>query len=112
MRATRFLQLSKPTQTLIRLCQRINYGSLSNVSVVDGEVQLDRNGEVNFDVKLDTDVAQREELDLHDFALPVETCRLLTHIDALRNGVIEKIVVHDGLPRRVVLRGTIQEVRL
>jgi hypothetical protein len=106
----RFSQLSRPKQTLIRLCQRVNYGSILNVEVADGDVCFDTPPEVLLDVKLDSEVTPRSELDLTDFALPVETCRLLAQIDFLTNGVVEKIVVHDGIPRRVVLRGPVAEV--
>jgi len=109
MQTTNFLQLSKPRQVLIRLCQRANYGSILNVQVTDGDVCFDPPAEVIIDIKLDCDVSQRHELDLPDFTLPVECCRLLAQIDSLKNGIIEKIVVHDGLPRRAVLRGTIPE---
>jgi hypothetical protein len=106
----RFSQLSQPRQTLIRLCQRVNYGSILNVQVTDGDVCFDTSPEVLVDIKLDDDVKRRQELDLMDFALPVESCRLLAQIDFLTNGVVERIVVHDGLPRRVVLRGRFAEV--
>lgn len=110
MQTTNFLQLSKPRQVLIRLCQRVNYGSILNVQVTDGEVGFDAPPDVVVDIKLDGDVVPRHELNLTDFALPVESCRLLTQIDSLKNGVLEKIVVHDGIPRRVVLRGPLAEV--
>jgi hypothetical protein len=100
-----FLQLSKPRQVLIRLCQRVNYGSILNVQVIDGDVCFNGPPDVTTDVKLDGEVALRRELDLKDFALPIESCRLLAQIDFIKNGVIEKIVVQDGVPRRVVLRG-------
>lgn len=112
MQMTSFLQLSKPRQVLIRLCQRVNYGSILNVNVTDGDVCFGAPHEIVFDVKLDGDVPQRPELDLIDFALPAEVCRLLAQIDALKNGVVEKIVVHDGIPRRVVLRGPLSEVHI
>jgi hypothetical protein len=102
---TRFSRLSEPRQTLIRLCQRVNYESIMNVQVADGDVCLDTSPEVLVDIKLDEDVTRRQELDLMDFALPVESCRLLAKIDFLTDGVVERIVVHDGLPRRVVLGG-------
>ena len=111
MQPTTFLQLSKPCQALIRLCQRVNYGSILNLQVTDGDVCFDARPEVIVDVKLDADIKQRHELDLTDFALPAESCRLLAEIDSLKNGVVEKIVVHDGVPRRVVLRGPVLEVR-
>lgn len=107
---TRFSQLSRPRQSLIRLCQRVNFGSILNLVVADGEVSPGA-PEVVLDLKLDADLPQRPELDLCDFALCVESCRLLAQIDLLKNGVIEKIVVHDGIPRRVVFRGGLPEVR-
>jgi len=110
MQTTNFLQLSKPRQVLIRLCQRVNYGSILNVPVTDGEVCFESPPDLVVDVKLDGDATQRPELDLTDFALPVESCRLLAKIDSLKNGVLEKIVVHDGIPRRVFLRGPFPEV--
>jgi hypothetical protein len=94
---------------MIRLCQRVNYGSILNLQVTDGDVCSDVPGEVLFDVKLDGVFTPRPELELTDFALPVETCRLLAQLDLLMDGVVEKIVVHDGIPRRVVLRGQYAE---
>jgi hypothetical protein len=112
MQTNNFLQLSKPRQVLIRLCQRVNYGSILNVQVTHGEVCFDAPPDVSVDVRLDSDVPLRHELDLRDFALPAESCRLLAQIDSLKNGIIEKIVVHEGVPRRVVLRGPFPEVRI
>jgi len=96
MQTIRFLQLSKPRQVLIRLCQRVNYGSILNLLVVNSDVCFDPLPEVVFDVRLDSEVTQRDELDHTDFALPVESCRLLAQIDSLKNGVVEKIIVHDA----------------
>jgi hypothetical protein len=110
MQTTRFSQLSSPRQILVRLCQHVNYGLILNLQFADGEVSFGAPPEIVLDLKLDADVTQRPELDLSDFALPMEYCRLLGEIDSLKNGVIEKISVHDGLPRRVVLRGPLQEV--
>jgi len=110
MQTKTFLQLSKPRQILIRLCQRVNFGSILNLVVADGEVSLSVPPEVVLDLKLDAELPQRAELDLSDFALCAESCRLLVQIDLLKNGVIEKIVVHDGIPRRVVFRGRLPEV--
>lgn len=108
---TRFLQLSRPRQILIRLCQRVNFGSILNLLVADGEVVFGVPPQVVLDLKLDAHLPQRPELDLSDFALCAESCQLLAQIDLLTNGVIEKIVVHDGIPRRVVFRGSLPEVR-
>jgi hypothetical protein len=109
MRTTSFSQLSRPRQMPIHLCQRVNYGSILNLQLTDGEVSFGVPPEVVLDLKLDADFKRRPELDLADFALCVESCRLLTQIESLKNGFIERIVVHDGMPRRVVARGPLPE---
>jgi hypothetical protein len=110
MPTIRFSHISKSHQALIRLCQRVNYGSIQNLNVVDGSVRFESPPDIIVEVKLDGDVSKRDELDLADFLLPDESCRLLDQIRSLKNGVIEKIVVHEGLPRRVVLRAPLTEV--
>jgi hypothetical protein len=110
MQITNFSQLSRGRQVLTRMCQRVNYGSILNVQVIDSDPCFDVLPEVSIDVRLDIDVCQRRELGLADFALPVEIFRLLAQIDALKNGCIEKIVVHDGIPRRLIFRGSLPEV--
>jgi hypothetical protein len=108
---TNFSQLSRSRQILIRLCQRVNYGSILDVQVRDGDPCFAGPLNVSVDVRLDGNLVERPELNLPDFALPIESCRLLSQIDSLGNGVVEKIVVHDGIPRRVILRGHLPEVR-
>ena len=111
MQTTSFSQLSRPRQILIRLCQRVNYGSILNLQLADGEVSFGVPPEVILDLKLDADFKRRPELDLTDFVLCVESCRLLTQIESLKNGVIERIVVHDGIPRRVMFCGPLPEAQ-
>jgi hypothetical protein len=103
LKETRFSQLSKPRQILIRLCQHVNYGSILNVKVVNSDPTID-SSEVILDVRLEEQAVARQELELADFVLPAESCRLLAQIDSLTNGLLEKIVVHDGIPRRITLR--------
>ncbi len=105
-----FSRLSRPRQVLIRLCQRINHGCLMNVQVHDGEVCFDAATGANIDLRLDIDVPQRPELELVDFALSAEHCRLLEQIESLKNGLIDKTVVHDGIPRRAVLHRVFPEI--
>lgn len=98
MQAIRFSQVSKPSQFLIRLCQRVNYGSVLNVRVIDGDVSFETVPELCVDIRLDGDVVERPELGIPDFELPAETRHLLARINALKNGVIDKIVVQAGVP--------------
>jgi hypothetical protein len=110
MRSTpSFAQLSSPRQALIRIMQSVNYGSILNLTVVDGELSFNPPPEVLVDIRLDEDLSFRTEMDLVDFILAREVCRLFAQIDALKNGGIERIVVHGGLPRRVTLRSSLQQ---
>jgi len=104
----KFSQLSPSRRALIRIIQALNYGSILDLKIVNGELNLDPQPEVLIDVRLDEDVSARPELELDDFALPAEVSRLLSQIDALQNGTIERIVVHAGVPRRVTLRSPLQ----
>jgi hypothetical protein len=102
--AIRFSQLSPSLKTLVRLCQELNFGSILNLTVINGEVSFDPQPEVLVDVRLDEEVKPRAELELGEFILCEEVCRLLAQIDALQNGTIERIIVHGGLPRRMTIR--------
>jgi hypothetical protein len=103
----KFSQLSPSRRALIRVLQALNYGSILDLKIVNGEVILDPRPEVLIDVRLDEDVSVRPELGLADFTLSAEVIRLLAQIDAFQNGTIEKIVVHAGVPRRVTLRSVV-----
>lgn len=102
----RFSQLSAPRQTLIRLCQRINFGSIESLCVEGAEPELNPPPLVLIDVKLDADELPRPEVDLPDFELCAEACRLITKLQELTTGIIERIEVRAGVPRRIVLRGS------
>ena len=102
--ALRFSQLSPSRKALVRLCQDLNFGSILKVTVANGDVSFDPQPQVIADVRLDDEAGARAESELGDFTLRPEVCRLFAQIDALKNGTIEKIVVHSGIPRRVILR--------
>ena len=104
MKEIRFSQLSKPRQLLIRACQRVNHGSILNVAVTRGEVDLDSPPIVLTDLHLASEHIKRRELELADFILPGESCRLFSEIDSLHDAVLEKITVFEGIPRRILVR--------
>jgi hypothetical protein len=108
-RPLKFSQLSPPRKALVRLCQSLNYGSILNVKVVNGEVTFDLEPQVIVDIRLDEEVGERPEAELADFTLRVEHTRLFAQIDLLKNGSLEKVVVHGGIPRRVTLRPLLHE---
>jgi hypothetical protein len=102
-------QLSATKRKLIRTMQNINYGSISKVTVADGDVKFDPQPDVLIDIRLDEELRAREEIALVDFDLSTEVRRMLAQIDLLENGTIERIAVHSGLPRRIVFRSSLSQ---
>jgi hypothetical protein len=102
--ALKFSQLSPSRKALVRLCQDLNFGSILNLRITNGEVTFDPEPDLIVDIRLDEKAEPRTELALDDFSLRPQVCRLFVQIDALKNGTIEKIVVNAGLPCRVTLR--------
>jgi hypothetical protein len=106
-----YSQLSSPRQTLVRLCQRLNYGLIQRLGVHDADPVFDpHNIVVLVDEKLDTSDAPRPEAELTDFKLAAELCRLMRRLDAIRDGMIERLEVRGGIPRRVVFVSGLSEL--
>jgi hypothetical protein len=102
MPGLRFSHLSASRQLFVRLCQAMNYGLIQNLEVRDSEPVFSPPPVVSVEVKLDIDDCTRSEVGLADFGLPRETLRLMAQLDEIQNGVIEKIEVRAGIPRRLV----------
>ena len=100
---TRFRQLSAPRQALVRLCQSINFGRIEHLEIRRYEPVLDPSPQVFLDVRLDTEDVPRPELELTDFTLPEEICRLVMHLNAICDGKIDRIEVRAGIARRLIL---------
>jgi hypothetical protein len=97
-------QLSPARQALVRLCQVTNYGVIERLHVRDSEPTEEPPPLVMKDLKLDHDEELRPELELTNFELRSEVQRLMDHLDGLRNGIVERLEVHAGVPRRIVVR--------
>jgi hypothetical protein len=104
----RYSQLSPARQNLIRLCQTINFGSIENLEVRDGEPTFDPPPVMLRDLKLDSDDGPRPELALSDFILSNEILRLMSHLTEMRFGIIRRVEVRGGLPRRILLEQVLQ----
>jgi hypothetical protein len=113
MQTTNFLQLSKPRQALVRLCQSTNYGHVQDLVVREREPIFAGPGPVVLvDIRLDSEERPREELAAGDFALCGEVSRLMSLLDQVENGRISKIEVRGGIPRRITFEKRIEEVGL
>ena len=107
----RFAELSVQRQLLVRLCQTTNYGYIQGLEVKDSEPILNPSPRVWVEIKLDKDETTRREIDLADFALPDEICRLMARLDQFQNGPIERIEVRAGIPCRLVFERRLEESR-
>jgi hypothetical protein len=106
----RFSQLSPTRQTLVRVCQSTNYGSIQGLVVQDREPILTNSSPIILvDLKLDVDEYPRDELAATDFELCAEVERLMSFLDQLRHGKISRIEVRAGIPRRILFEKWLTE---
>jgi hypothetical protein len=99
----RLSDLSPARQTLVRLCQDLNFGQIVDLVVADGEPSWNPGPTIRSDVRLDIEEAVRPEAVLPNFRLSSEIQRLMCHLDQLKDGKIEQIDVRAGLPRRLIV---------
>jgi hypothetical protein len=104
---SRFSELSGPWQVLVRLCQSINHGHIEALRITDGEPKFTPAPMVLVDVKLDQDEGPRPELELHDFELCDELCRLMSRMNGAKAGKIARLEIRGGVPRRVIFESTL-----
>ena len=96
--------LSRERQRLVTLMQELSFGRIENLRVRNGEPVLD--GEERPRVirtyragrALGRRNAPRPQADAADFALRQEVVDFLTWLDRVRDVVVERLEVVDGLP--------------
>ncbi len=112
-RPLRFSQLSPVRQTLVRLCQSINYGHIQNLAVEDQEPVFHGVSVIaTTDIRLDAEDPARGESELDDSILCAEVGRLIALFDKVQNVRISKIEVRAGIPRRISLEHHFSEKKI
>ena len=96
-------ELSAPRQALVRLCQSIDFGQISNLLIRAGEPYFDPEPSVVVEIKLDANSGPRHESKLADFTLCEEVHHLIRQIEQLHSGSIQRIEVRAGIPRRILI---------
>ncbi|MDX2198003.1 MAG: hypothetical protein SF069_03420 [Phycisphaerae bacterium] len=98
-------RMLKPAeQQLIDLLREVGYGTLSNVVIRSGEVQLTPRPRARRNFRLG-----RPELGRHarpmgeDFQLKAQQLELIERLRLIRNDVLVSIDVQDGLPLNLVV---------
>ena len=100
------ITLRKPRQRLIELCQSINYGSVENLRVENGDPVFDPPPLVTRDVKLggNENNGPRPELGRGNFKLKAAVLQLFELFDDLGDGVVPLLEIKGGLPFRVLVQ--------
>jgi hypothetical protein len=86
---------------LIDLMQRLNFGRIEGLHVRDGDPLFHPPPRIFRDVKPGSKNGPRSEAAKADFALKAEVIDLFAQLEAVGNGVIERIEVQHGLPFRM-----------
>ena len=108
----RFSQLSSARQALIRLCQEVNFGEVQKIRVLDGEPVFDPPPILMIDVKLNKTDEPRPELELADFDLHDEVCRLMNRLDRIKEGTATSLQVIAGIPTRMVFEAKATQIAI
>jgi hypothetical protein len=105
----RFADLPQPWQLLVRAFQSLNYGQIQKLEIRAGQPDFSRPPVILADVRLDTDDEERPEVLLQDFVLRDELTRMISRVQSLQDGTIERIDVRAGVPRRIVIESRLGE---
>jgi hypothetical protein len=103
----RFSQISSARQLLVRLCQRVNHGSIEGMEIRESEPMFNSAPVVVRNIKLGVDEPPRPELDLSDFALNDHFLSMLGTLDQLESGTIRKIEITAGIPTRILVESSV-----
>ena len=90
--------LSPTRQRLVALMQDVRFGQILDLVVRDGDPVFDPMPRVLRSVKLGGDGAARPEIRTADFALKTELIEMLRQLDQLRDGVVHRVDIKNGLP--------------
>jgi len=99
----RLSDLSPARQALVRLCQDVNFGHILDFRAANAEPTWNPGPTILSEVRPDIEEIPRPEGALADFRLSSELQRLMSQLDRLQDGSIEKIEVRAGVPRRLTL---------
>ena len=86
---------------LVEVMQRTNYGSIEGLPVRRGEPVMNPRPRVIREYRFARENGPRPEIAKTDFALKAEVIDLFAQLEAVGDGVIERIEVQHGLPFRM-----------
>lgn len=95
--------LSPARTRLVGLMQRLNFGRIEELRILDGEPLFDPPPRAIREHKFARGDGPRPEAAKADFALKAEVIDLFVHLEAVGDGVITRIEIQHGLPFRMVV---------
>lgn len=96
--------LSAVQKRLLEIMQRLNFGRIENLTVVQGAPSFDPAPRLIRDVKLGGgENGPRAELARDDFALKSQVVEMFDHLSRLDDGSVVVIHVAHGLPCRLTV---------
>ena len=90
--------LNAPQQQLIELMQRIYFGRIVHLRVIDGHPAFTADTRIERDIKFTGESSTRPPNTTGDFTLKQEVWALLAHLAALGDGLIRQLEIKHGLP--------------
>ena len=110
--ASVMLVSNKPTKSsltpnrkrLLELMQRLGFGSIEELYVLDGDPVMDPPPRIVRDIKLGGENGPRPELEVDDFALKKKVIEFFKELDELQNGTVDRIEIRHGLPFRMSIK--------
>ena len=98
IKQVRFKTLSPQWQELIKRMQRLNFGYLENLRVVDGEPELHEDFKSAATYRFPGEKSLRPEFCLDDFVLQDEVNSFIETLEEMYCRRIAKIEIRHGLP--------------
>jgi hypothetical protein len=103
--------LSPNRRRLLEAMQRLNFGRIEDLEIRSGEPTFSPAPRIIQDIKLGgVDNGRRPELDREDFVLRSCVIELFDHLEHLGDGTVSAIEVRYGLPVRLVVDRSAQEL--
>lgn len=93
--------LTHPQARLVDLMQRLNFGRIEDLHILNGEPLFDPPPRVIREHRFARENGPRPEVAKADFALKAEVVDLFAQLEAIGDGVITRIEVQRGLPFRM-----------
>jgi hypothetical protein len=96
-------RLSPPRASLVKFMQRLNFGRIVGLVVLEGEPVLEPLPHLIREIKFGGENGPHPKTSAKDFILKAPVCELFAQMEAMGNGVINCLEIKHGLPFRMTI---------